>query len=95
MLNFKVDRRFQLCTRDMLITFIFLAAYAIFILSVSYSLGGKPMSEYTFILGMPSWFFICAAGMLFFIALLGVICFKVYADMSVDAYLDERGDETK
>lgn len=94
-LPFKVDKRFPICTREMLITFIFLTAYCLFVVFVSYGLGGKPLNQYTFIMGMPSWFFILILGMVVFIAILGFICFKVFANISIEAYIDqeERGEE--
>jgi hypothetical protein len=66
-----------------------LILYAIFILSVSYGLGGKPLEEYPFYFGMPSWFFYCAAGMVCFIIALGFICMRVFSEMSVEAYVEE------
>lgn len=92
-LPFKVDKRFKLCTRDMFITFAFLALYAIFILGTTYGLGGKPLREYKFYFGMPSWFFISTVGMIIFIIALGFISLKVFADMPVDAYITDEGDD--
>ena len=92
-LLFKVDDRFKHCTKEAVLTFVFLICYALFILCASYGLGGDSLSEYRFILGMPSWFFICVLGMLLFIVLLWILCFKIFADIPVEAYINNGRNE--
>lgn len=91
-LPFKIDPRFKLCDRDMFIAFGFQLIYMVFILAVSYGMGGKSMSEYQFILGMPSWFFICVVGVVVFIGILAWLCLKKFADMSVEAYVSDESE---
>ncbi|WP_257348160.1 YhdT family protein [Pseudalkalibacillus decolorationis] len=72
------DRRFRISNREALmgiglamINFIWWYAFA-------YGLGGKPVKDYTFILGFPSWFFYsCVLGFVVF-SILVYIMVKVF-----------------
>jgi uncharacterized membrane protein YhdT len=88
-LPFEVDRRFSLCTRDMLISFAIQIAYMLIIIGCAYGLGGRPLSEYQFIFGMPSWWFLLLVILVCFICIIAFTCLKVFSHMSVEAYIDD------
>ena len=98
-LPFKTDKRFEICKKEMLIAFGFQIIYTVIINAILFLVAGKPLSEYKFILGMPSWFFACIVVLASFIVILGILCFKILKNISVDAYINEddemkkRGDE--
>lgn len=52
------------------------------------------MSEYNFILGMPSWLFACFVVVVVFLIILAYLCFHHLKNISIEAYVqDEGGNE--
>ncbi|MEH7234990.1 YhdT family protein [Bacillus sp. JJ1562] len=57
----------------------------------AYGLGSKPVSEYTYIAGMPSWFFYsCCVGFLVVVFLLIILVKTVFKEVPFD--VDEEED---
>lgn len=80
-----VDPRFKVCLKEVFICIgIFVAFAAAMLISVFVIGGGNPL-EYTYILGMPAWYFcvllVCAATC----ALVAVILDKFFTHMSLEA----------
>lgn len=90
-LPFEEDERFRTCYKEMYIAFAFQLAYVAIMFFIAYGWGGKSLSEYTFILGMPSWFFACLATVVGFLVLLAFLCFRYFKDISIEAYVDRDG----
>ena len=55
--DIEVDPRFIVCTREMFISFGVFAVFAIAMLFVVFVVGGGDPREYSYILGMPAWYF--------------------------------------
>ncbi|RGY97603.1 YhdT family protein [Clostridium sp. AM58-1XD] len=92
-LPFEVDNRFKICKKEMIIAFLFQIAYTVTMFIIAYGFGGKPLSEYRFIMGFPSWFFALLVTVAVFFVLLAFLCFKYFKNMSIDAYVDEEERE--
>lgn len=83
----KVDERFLIAKREMLITFAVQVAYTIVMLVVGYSLGKGDPRNYTFIAGMPAWWFwalVITAG---FLVVVYYLVRRVFKDMSVEPWV--------
>ena len=80
------DRRFLQANREALIAVGLSLAYFIWWYGGAYLFGDKPISEYTYIMGLPTWFFLsCVAGFFLFagLAALMVTCF--FKEVPLDA----------
>jgi uncharacterized membrane protein YhdT len=71
----------------MYITYAFQILFTAIIIAIAFGYGGKPLNEYTFILGMPSWWFATIVVTVFFIGLLVVLCNRVFKDISIEPYV--------
>lgn len=87
--EFRNDPRFKICFKEMLLTYALQILFTIVVLGIAFIFGGKPLSEYSFILGMPSWWFAVLTTALLWIALVVFTSIKIFKDFKVDAYLDE------
>lgn len=93
-LPFKVDKRFDICKREMILAFVFQFVYMVAMNLIIFVWGGKSMSEYNFILGMPSWLFACFVVVVVFLIILAYLCFHHLKNISIEAYVqDEGGNE--
>ena len=82
---FVEDSRFRIIGREAkLIAILVIGLIAVFTL-VAWVLGRGNPAEYTYILGYPSWFFVCFIIELLFIILVGWLLLKKFADLSLDA----------
>lgn len=83
--EFVEDPRFKQCNREAMYGVILGIANLIWWYVFGYGLGDKPVEEYTYILGFPTWFFIsCILGVIVFIALTFIVVDKGLKDMSLD-----------
>jgi uncharacterized membrane protein YhdT len=87
-LPFQTDPRFEQCKREMYITYAVQIIFTIVLNVVGFSLAGKPLSEYTFYLGMPSWWFIALLIALLFVGAIIYISLYVFKDCKVDPYIE-------
>lgn len=79
------DPRFKQCNREAMYGVILGIANMIWWYALGYGLGDKPVEEYTYILGFPTWFFIsCILGAVVFIVLTFIVVDKGLKDMSLD-----------
>ena len=91
--NFVEDPRFKQCNREALYGIMLGIGNMIWWYIFGYGLGDKPVEEYTYILGFPSWFFFsCVVGAVVFIVLTFIVVDKGLKDMPLD---DLSADEVK
>lgn len=61
--EFQEDPRFKVSNREALIGCIIAAVNFIWWFGFAYGLGSKPVEEYSYVFGLPAWFFYsCVAG---------------------------------
>lgn len=83
--GFVEDPRFKQCNREAMYGVALGIANMIWWYAFGYGLGDKPVEEYTYILGLPTWFFIsCILGAIIFIALTFIVVDKGLKDMTLD-----------
>lgn len=92
--DFMEDPRYKQCNKEALygvgIGILNLVWWYIF----GYGLGDKPVEEYTYILGFPSWFFIsCIVGAIVFTILTFVMVNKKFKDMPLEKFTQEEAEE--
>lgn len=84
------DPRFKQCNKEAIMGVILGILNLIWWFCWGYGLGSKPISEYTYILGFPSWFFMsCIVGGILFSILTIVMIDKLFKDMSLEALTKE------
>ncbi|MGD9567678.1 MAG: YhdT family protein [Sedimentibacter sp.] len=92
--SFKEDPRYKQCNKEALYGVILGLVNMVWWYAFGYGLGGKPVEEYTYILGFPTWFFVsCIVGSVIFIALTFVMVEKGFKDMPLDKLTDEQIEE--
>ena len=80
-----VDPRFKVCLKEVFICFAVFALFSIaMIFSVFYIGGGNPL-EFTYTLGMPSWFFAVIVVCIATCVLVAVVLDKFFTHMSLEA----------
>ena len=88
--NFEEDPRYKQCNREAIIGLSLGIINLIWWFGFGYGLGSKPVSEYTYILGFPSWFFMsCIVGGILFSILTIIMINKLFKHMSLDALTEE------
>jgi len=79
------DPRFAVCKKEMFICFVIFAVFAAVMLLVVYVVGGGDPTKYSYILGMPAWYFwvfvVCGATAVGIAVLLD----KVFKHMSLES----------
>lgn len=71
---FTEDPRFKVANREALIGVVLAVANFVWWYAFAYGLGGKPASEYRYILGFPDWFFYsCILGFIVFTVLVFIV----------------------
>ncbi|MDF2839985.1 MAG: sodium:pantothenate symporter [Clostridia bacterium] len=91
--TFKEDPRYKQCNKEALYGVILGIANMIWWYVLGYGLGSKPVEEYTYILGFPSWFFYsCILGAVVFIALTFIVVDKGFKNMPLDRMTEEEAE---
>jgi len=88
--NKKGDSRFQIAHREALIGVGLVIFNFIWWFGFAYGLGHKDPSEYTYVLGLPAWFFYsCVVGLIVMVILVTFIVKRYF----VEVPLDDEGKE--
>lgn len=88
--NVVEDPRFKQCNKEAMMGLGLGIINLIWWFAWGYGLGSKPVSQYTYILGFPAWFFMsCIAGSVIFSILTVVMIDKFFKHMSLEALSDE------
>ncbi|MGL5756519.1 MAG: YhdT family protein [Paraclostridium sp.] len=91
--EFEEDPRYKQCNKEAKMGLILGIVNLIWWFGFGYGLGSKPVEEYSYMFGFPSWFFMsCIVGGVLFSILTVIMINKFFKNMSLDA-LDE--DEVK
>jgi uncharacterized membrane protein YhdT len=86
----KKDYRFRIAHREVWIGVILAVVNFLWWYGFAYGLGGKPVSEYKYILGLPAWFFYsCVVGFLLMVFLVIIVVKTMLKDIPFD---EEEGD---
>lgn len=76
------DPRFKVANREALIGVVLVIFNFIWWYGFAYGLGSKPVEEYKYILGLPSWFFYsCIVGLIVMIILVTVVVKVFFKDI--------------
>ena len=90
-----VDPRFKVCLRELWISFGVFVVFAAVMLFVIFVVGGGDPREYSYILGMPAWYFwvfvVCAATAV----AVALILDKCFTHMSLESIGDIEEKEKK
>ncbi|WP_026569275.1 MULTISPECIES: YhdT family protein [Sediminibacillus] len=79
------DARFRIANREALIGIGLAVFNFIWWFAFAYGLGGKDPSEYTYVFGLPAWFFYsCVAGVVVMAALVFIVVKYFFTDVSFD-----------
>ncbi|WP_077617575.1 YhdT family protein [Bacillus sinesaloumensis] len=85
------DPRFQIAKREALIGIGLAIFNFLWWFGFAYGLGSKPVEEYTYIAGLPSWFFYsCVVGFLVVVMLVIILVKTVFKEVPFED--DEGGD---
>ncbi|WP_100331224.1 YhdT family protein [Bacillus xiapuensis] len=85
----KEDKRFQVAKREAGIGILLVLINFIWWYGFAFGLGSRPVEDYTYVLGLPAWFFYsCVAGLLLMVALVWAAVKWLFRDVP----FDEEGD---
>ncbi|HLR20697.1 MAG TPA: YhdT family protein [Tissierellaceae bacterium] len=92
--GFYEDPRYKQCNREAIYGVLLGIGNLIWWFAFGYGLGDRPVSEYSYILGFPSWFFMSSVlGGLVFIILTFVMVNKGFKDMPLNKFTKEDAEE--
>lgn len=92
--GFMEDPRYKQCNREALYGILLGLLNLIWWYALGYGLGDRPVEEYTYILGFPSWFFYsCVLGSIVFIALTFIMVDKGFKHMPLHRFTEEEAKE--
>ncbi|OAT83868.1 sodium:pantothenate symporter [Bacillus sp. MKU004] len=81
----KEDKRFHIAHREAIIGVVLAVINFLWWYGFAFGLGGGPVSEYDWILGMPAWFFYsCIAGFLLMVILVIFVVRYMLTDIPFD-----------
>jgi uncharacterized membrane protein YhdT len=85
------DRRYKVAKKEAILGIGLAVFNFLWWFGFAYGLGSKPVEEYTYILGLPSWFFYsCVVGFLVVVVLVIILVKKVFKEVPFDD--NEGGD---
>jgi uncharacterized membrane protein YhdT len=88
--DFKEDKRYKQANKEALIAIALFVINFIWWYGFAYGLGSKPVEEYSYVMGLPSWFFYsCVLGLIVFSLATWVMVKYFFKDIPLDD--DERG----
>lgn len=88
--NIEVDERFVIAKREMLITFAVQLCYTFVMLIVAYTVGKGDPKSYSFIMGMPGWWFYALLVTIAFLVLIYYLISKVFVPVSVEPWVEQK-----
>ncbi|MEG0769595.1 MAG: YhdT family protein [Ruthenibacterium sp.] len=87
--SIEVDDRFKICAKEAKFGIVFWFVFVGTLLAVMYTLGaGNPM-DYSYIIGLPAWFFGAICVVLGFVVVAGFVAKKVLKDFTLGTENDE------
>lgn len=90
------DPRFKQCNKEAIMGLVLGLLNLIWWFAWGYGLGSKPVSEYTYILGFPLWFFMsCIVGGILFSILTVIMINKLFKNMSLEGITKEEFEKYK
>ena len=92
--EFIEDPRYKQCNREAMYGIILGLSNLIWWYVFGYGLGSKPVEEYTYILGFPTWFFMSSiVSAVLFTILTFIMIDKLFKNMSLDKMTKEEAEE--
>lgn len=92
----KKDPRFMISNKEAIIGVILVIFNFLWWFGFAYGLGSKPVKEYTYIMGLPAWFFYsCVIGLIVMIALVTFVVKNFFKEVPFDDELEEEGGDAK
>lgn len=92
--GFYDDPRYKQCNKEALYGILLGLGNMIWWYAFGYGLGSKPVNEYSYILGFPTWFFVsCILGSVVFIILTFIMVNKGFEDMPLGKLSKEDAEE--
>ena len=92
--EFTEDPRYKQCNREAMYGIILGLANMVWWYVFGYGLGSKPVEEYTYILGFPTWFFMSSiVSAVLFTVLTFIMVNKLFKDMTLEKMTKEEAEE--
>lgn len=90
-----VDPRFVISNREAVYSLLLTLGYFLWWFGFAYGFGGKDVSDYFYVFGLPAWFFYsCLVGGLLFCMVVPVVVFCLFENIPLDDKKGEGGRET-
>lgn len=94
--EFTEDPRFKQCNKEAFMGLSLGILNLIWWFGWGYGLGSKPISEYAYIMGLPTWFFMsCIVGGILFSVLTVIMINKFFKDMPLEGLTEEEVEKYK
>lgn len=92
--GFYEDPRYKQCNKEAIYGVVLGLANLVWWFAFGYGLGDKPVSEYSYILGFPAWFFMSSlVGAVVFTILTFIMVDKKMEIMSLDTFTKEEAEQ--
>jgi uncharacterized membrane protein YhdT len=89
--NFKKDWRYSIAHKEALIGLLLVGFHFIWWFGFAYGLGSKPVESYTYIWGIPAWFFYsCMVGFVVIVVIVIAVVKTLFRDIPLES--GEKGD---
>lgn len=79
----KVDARFKIALKEMLISMVIWVLYGTCLLSATYYFSRGPVENYSYTLGVPTWMFCYLLIMIVFYGIITIVVKKVFKDVNL------------
>ncbi|QFT88653.1 hypothetical protein FIU87_08360 [Bacillus sp. THAF10] len=87
----KIDSRYRIAHREALIGITLVVFQFVWWYGFAYGLGSGPVLEYSYVLGLPAWFFYsCVLGFIVMVILVVLVVKFLFVDVSLEE--EEKGD---
>lgn len=94
--TFKEDPRFAQCNKETIVMVILLIVNILWWYGFAYGLGSLPVEQYTYVMGLPAWFFYsCVLGYVVFSLASFLAVHFFFKDVPLDSPEASKGGERK
>ncbi|MGI6596487.1 MAG: YhdT family protein [bacterium] len=94
--DFKEDPRFAQCSKETIVMVVLLIANILWWFGFAYGLGSRPVEQYSYVLGLPAWFFYsCVLGYVVFSLASYLAVRFFFKDIPLDSPETKKGGEQK
>lgn len=78
------DPRFVVANKEFKIAYLVWALFTVTTIGIAYYFGKGDPTQYTYVMGLPKWFFLTLVNVVFFIGVISFIVKRIFKDMDLN-----------